>query len=342
MKRVVVLGASGLIGQQFARMIALHPKLELAGLYASARSAEKTLRNLWNLPFYDYPFDEDITLKNMDSIDMDFDIAFSGLPADIGRQVEGRLRTEGKAVFSNSSAYRMDDDVPILIPEINAEHLELAKMQQDQYGGFIITNANCSVTGASLYLDAINRKFPIQTAIISTYQAMSGAGIRGVSGVQIMDNIIPYIAKEEGKMEEEGKKILGKIADNRVIPSDIDIIANCARVPVIDGHLESITTVVDGIYEQEEVINHLKALTSPLSEIAAPKPHLRYIDGIAPQPRIHRFLGEGILEGMSTLVGRTRVHQLHISSFVLVHNTIRGGAGGSVLNAELAMNTLKI
>ena len=207
--KVAVLGSTGLIGQQFLRMLSKHPNLELVETYASKKSVGKKFKDIWRLPSFDFPdYLEDFDIVEMDKINADnFDIAFSALPAGIADKLELDLREQGKGVFTNSSPHRMDADVPILIPEINTPHLELARLQKERMSGFIISNANCSVTGASIYLNELNKISEIKTTVISTYQALSGAGLNGVSSLAISDNVIPYISNEEYKVEIEAKKI---------------------------------------------------------------------------------------------------------------------------------------
>ena len=278
---------------------------------------------------------------------MDFDIAFSGLPAEIAFDLEGKLREEGVSVFSNASAYRMGELVPILIPEINSEHLHLVSRQRkmSDSDGFIITNSNCSVSGSSIFLSELQKIIPIDTAVITTYQAMSGAGLTGVSGLKIVNNVIPFIKDEEKKIEIETKKILGKISnDGKIEYSDISIIANCARVPVVDGHLESITVFPKNknIVDVSEIITKMRKVKSSIFDPShfhiAPESHISIqTQPDRPQPALDVYSGEPeSAKGMSVSIGRIRVNSKSISAFILVHNTIRGGAGGSVLNAEFA------
>ena len=243
-KKCIILGCTGFIGQQFLRLLENHPKFELVAIYASSRSAGKKMKELWNLPYFDYPeIYSDLIINDIENISQDIDIAFSGLPASVAMEIEAKLRVRGVAVFSNASAHRMDKDVPILIPEINQEHLTLAKIQRENLGvhGFIITNANCSVTGAAMYLHELVRILPLNNAVITTYQALSGAGNKGLQMKNIKNNVIPYINLEEEKMIVEAKKILGKFEDQGFIRDHgISLVTNCARVNVIDGHLEAL------------------------------------------------------------------------------------------------------
>jgi len=327
--KAVILGASGLIGQQFTRLIASHPKIEIAALYAN-NSAGKKVRDIWKLPFFDVPDSvANRELESLSSIDEDFEIAFSGLPTSVAGSLESDLRSKGKYVFSNASAHRMDADVPILIPEINGK---MIKMVEEQEGdGFIIANSNCSISGVSIYLNEIYNFQPFKEVHVSTYQAMSGAGFKGLSNESYPNNVVPFIGGEEEKMEKEGNKITGK---------DLQINANCARVPVPDGHLASVNIKID--LDLEELKEHLRNLRSPLvgDYTIAPRRHLILLEEEdRPQPKLDAFLGEpSTAKGMATSVGRLRYKNGVLKAFVLAHNTIRGGAGGSVLNAEFAMN----
>ncbi|MFV2014534.1 MAG: aspartate-semialdehyde dehydrogenase, partial [Candidatus Heimdallarchaeota archaeon] len=233
-KKCVVLGATGLIGQQFVRLLADHPNFDLTNIYASKRSAGKDLSDIWQLPNYNIPSTfNNLKIEDLNEIsnNPNFYIAFSGLPTGIAKDVETNLRDKGVAVFSNASAHRMDSEVPILIPEINLEQLELAKVQQEKFDttGFIITNANCSVTGAAIYLYELSNILDINTSVITTYQAKSGAGYKGLSNQAIINNVFPFIQSEEDKIAIEANKIMGYYQNNSIKPREHSIIANCAR-----------------------------------------------------------------------------------------------------------------
>jgi aspartate-semialdehyde dehydrogenase len=347
-KRCVVLGATGLIGQQFIRLLENHPNFELSNVYASSNSSTKTMKEIWNLPNFDLPSDfNQLQIEDMADIENndDFDIAFSGLPANIALDLELALREKGVGVFTNASAHRMDREVPILIPEINQKQVELVKFQKEKYNtaGFIISNANCSVTGAAMYLHELSELINIDHSVISTYQAKSGAGYKGLSNQNYINNVFPFIKDEEEKISEEANKILGTYSIGGFIePRNHPIVANCARVNVTDGHLESVTTFSNDIkISQEDLIQGFKSIKSPLDSSlhTAPKKHLVYLEEEdRPQPKLDSYHGENNqTSGMSLMVGRLRIINNAISSFILVHNTIRGSAGGAILNAELAL-----
>jgi len=344
--KVSILGATGIIGQQFVRMLADHPKFDLHHLYASERSAGSTIGDIWQLPNFDCP--QSVVhheIEDISHLDDDFEIAFSALPSDVAINFEADLRAAGIKVFSNAGAHRMDEDVPILIPEINADHIQLVDIQQDKYDtdGFIITNSNCSAAGAAIYLGELKQVTEIKTGVITTYQALSGAGIGGVAALDINGNVLPYIGNEEPKIIAETKKINGSLADNQIKPFAARLLANAARVNVSDGHLEAISCFTkDKITDNQ--LAELKTIQSPLDITkfhVAPTTHLNYMEKEdRPQPILDVFRSDDnpASAGMTVHTGRIRVIDSDISAYVLVHNTIRGGAGGSVLNAEYALN----
>jgi aspartate-semialdehyde dehydrogenase len=343
---VAVLGATGMIGQRFIQLLEGHPFFEINGLYASERSDGKRVSQV--LKVKDYEFDQETLNTEIKQIDIkkiaeSCRIAFSGLPADIAKDIEQDLADEGVAVFSNASSHRMRDDVPLLIPEVNPDHLEVVRSQGTyDNGGFIVTNANCSTTGIALPLKALYDAFGLRLVCVSTYQALSGAGYPGVPSLDIIGNVLPYIKSEEVKMEIEILKMLGTLEDEKVRYAEFDMLANCARVPVIDGHLESLIMTFKKDPKVEEV-------ASALSEFRAEPQHLELptapIDPIIvrdepdrPQPVLDAFAGEPKrARGMAVTVGRLRKKDTYFKAFALSHNTLRGGAGGSILNAELAV-----
>ena len=347
MKQVAVLGATGIIGQQFIRMLCDNPKFHLNSVYASERSAGKKLTEIWNLPFYKCPEEfADIEIEHINNPSDSLDIVFSGLPATVAKEVEPLFRDKGLGVFSNASAFRMDPLIPILIPEINQSHLELVKLQQENTGsqGFIVTNANCSVSGAAIYLGELRKLLAFSHAVITTYQALSGAGIKGVSSIEIASNVIPFIQSEEEKIVVELRKILAKLGENGKLEApDFRVATNCARVPVIDGHLEAISVIAENEdFNTYDLSMNFAKIRSPLDHDLhfAPTQHLIAVQGNnRPQPRLDAFFGETpATKGMSVIAGRFRKFDDMFNSYILVHNTIRGGAGGSLLNAELMLD----
>jgi len=345
--KVAVLGATGMIGQRFVQLLEGHPYFEIEGLYASERSEGKKLREA--LKIRDHEFTEEslemrISATDVKEIARSSRVAFSGLPSDIAGDIESELASAGVAVFSNAANHRMEADVPLLIPECNADHIEMVRRQASfANGGFIVTNANCSTTGIALPLKALDDAFGLDTVVASTYQAISGAGYPGVPSMDILGNVIPFIKNEEEKMETELAKILGSMEGDAFVPSKVQMLVNCARVPVMDGHLESLVLSTRKDATVEEVVKVLENFRSSPQELQLPSAPLRPIivrrENDRPQPAIDALAGEPArARGMSTVAGRIRKKNNFIKLFVLSHNTIRGGAGGSVLNAELAVS----
>jgi len=237
----------------------------------------------------------------------------------------------------------MRPDVPLLIPEVNPDHLEMVRSQSTfSNGGYIVTNANCSTTGLALPLQAIYQKFGLRACYVSTYQAVSGAGYPGVPSLDILGNVVPFIKNEEEKMEEEIHKMLGKLDGNKVRYAEFEMIASCARVPVVDGHLESVVVKLGKEGSPEDVIKvmekfkpepqKLKLPTAPVQPIIVRREENR------PQPAADALAGDPArARGMAVSIGRVRESKGYIKFWLLSHNTLRGGAGGSVLNAELAV-----
>jgi aspartate-semialdehyde dehydrogenase len=342
---IAVLGATGPIGQRFVQMLEGHPYFEIEGLYASERSGGKKFGD--TIKIRDHEFSEEITetkIKVMDlnHISKNVRVAFSGMPSDIAGPSETELSKKGVAVFSNAGSHRMDKHVPIIIPEINPEHAESIK-QQDTYksGGFIVTNANCSSTGIAPPLFALYKKFGLEEVFVSTYQALSGAGYPGVASLDAVGNVVPFIDKEEEKMEMELGKIFGNYSPKGGFKyADFKVMAHCARVPVIDGHTESLTLKLGSAPSLEEVASALskfKGEPQKLKLPSAPKqPIIVRTEKDRPQPVYDVLAGSpSRAKGMVSTVGRIRESNGYYKMFVLSHNTIRGGAGGSMLNAEL-------
>jgi len=343
--KVAILGATGMIGQRFIQLLEDHPYFEIEGMYASERSEGKRLRDTMKLK--DVEFRADTLERVIEQIDAKkisqrCRVAFSGLPSDVAKDVESSLAENGVGVYSNASSHRMAPDVPLLIPEVNPDHLEVIKKQSTfANGGYIVTNANCSTTGIVPPLKVIQDSFGLRMVCVSTYQAVSGAGHPGVPSLDILGNVVPFIKQEEEKMEIELLKILGTAKDGAFQYADFPFLANCARVPVIDGHLESLTVEMERGGDEEEVARamsqfrgepqRLELPTAPRAPIIVRKEDNR------PQPIQDVNAGEPQrARGMAVTVGRIRRKDQYLKLFVLSHNTIRGGAGGSVLNAELA------
>lgn len=343
--QVAVLGATGMIGQRFVQLLEDHPYFEIGGLYASERSEGKTLAEVLRLKgvrFHEDTLSMRIEALEPKAIGKRCRAAFSGLPSDVAGDYETSLAGEGVAVFSNAASHRMDEDVPLLIPEVNPDHLEMVRGQSTfANGGFIVTNANCSTTGLALPLQAIYQGFGLRACYVSTYQAVSGAGYPGVPSLDIMGNVVPFIKNEEEKMEEEIYKMLGTLKGGRVQCPEFDMIASCARVPVIDGHLESVVLRLGRTARAPEVAKVLESFVSEPQSLELPTAPVRPIivmkEDNRPQPAADSLAGEPVrARGMAVSVGRVRESKGYIKIWLLSHNTLRGGAGGSVLNAELA------
>lgn len=345
-----IFGASGMVGQRFVAMLEGHPQIELSAVYSSERTKGKRLADVWRLP--ETMLEEGIGSLKLEKLDVEdavkrkIKIGFGAVPADLAKTVEDEAAKAGLAVFSNASAYRMDELTPILIPEINYEHLKIVELQKKKRGtkGFIVTNANCSVTGLSVALKPLVEKFSFKKVFVSTYQAISGAGYPGVPSLDINANCLPYIKNEEDKMNREGRKILGTFDGKAIVPRDIDIWANCVRVPSRDGHLEAVTIQLDGnipsVSDIAEAFSSFTGVPQRLKLPTAPtKPIILRIEDNRPQPILDALAGSpGRARGMAVSVGRIRLNGDLLRFFCLVHNTIRGSAGGSILNAECAIH----
>jgi len=342
--QVGVLGATGSVGQKFVELLINHPWFEISVLAASERSAGKTYRTATNwimsttLPEHiGY-----ITVRTCTPADITTGtrtskmpkILFSGLDAAVAGEIESDLAKAGFTIVSNARNHRFDKYVPLMIPEVNPEHLELIKKQDTS--GAIVTNPNCSTIGMVMALKPLHEKFGIESVNVATMQAISGGGYPGVSGMDILDNVVPYIGGEEEKMETEPLKILGKFSENGIIETSIKISAQCNRVPVIDGHLECVQVKFKTKPSKEEIINAWKefeSLPQKLNLPTAPNNPIHYFtEKRFPQPKTHRNLENG----MAVSVGRLRECTLFDYKFVVLsHNTIRGAAGGTILVAEL-------
>ncbi|MDK2876549.1 MAG: aspartate-semialdehyde dehydrogenase [Archaeoglobaceae archaeon] len=331
---VCVLGATGMVGQKFVQLLENHPWFEVKSLAASERRIGKKYGSEveWlisaNLPEYA----RDIEMVPLDPKYVDADIVFSALPADIAREVEPKFAEAGFAVSSNASAFRMEEDVPLVIPEVNADHLRLIEVQKRRrnWDGFIITNPNCTTTMFVITLKPL-MDLGLKSVRIASMQALSGAGYPGVPSLAITDNVIPFIKNEEEKCETEPLKILGTLKGDRVELAKLKISASCHRVPVIDGHTEAVWVEFDrdvSVEEVKDAFNSLKPLELPSSP---EKVIVIRNEPDRPQPRLDRDTGRG----MSVVVGRIRKDAWGIKYIVLGHNTVRGAAGASILNAEL-------
>lgn len=337
--RVGILGATGTVGQRFVQLLENHPQFEITALAASDRSTGKPYVEAcaWKLAGKMPDFVKNITVQPIEP-PLDCDIVFSSLPSSVARETEEAFARAGYPVISNSSSYRMDEDVPLLIAEINHEHVGLIEKQKQKRGfgkGFIVTNPNCAVVSFAPPLAALHRKFGVEEVIVTTLQAISGAGYPGVPSLDITDNVVPYIAGEEPKVETEAQKILGKFTDGGIEKADFTVSAQCFRVHVIDGHTASVRVNLKQTATMEEVIEAINTFPS-LDLYSSPKCFMEYCDEPSrPQPRLDRDSGNG----MTITVGRLFPDNVFDYRFVsLSHNTVRGAAGSAVLNAELLIS----
>ena len=337
--KVSILGATGAVGQRFVQLLENHPWFEISALTGSERSIGKKYGDVchWVLPGSIPDYVLGMTVIPSES-DFDAQLIFSALPTEQAREIEPALAYKGYAICSNASAHRTWEDVPVLIPEVNADHTRLIEIQQKQRGwnGFIVTNPNCTSSGLTIAFRALHDAFNIQRAFIVSMQAISGAGYPGVSSLDILDNVIPYIAGEEEKVESESLKMLGTFNGNKIEEATITLSAHTNRVAVIDGHLVvSSVEFMEKVSPRDarQVLIDFKAPEIVADLPSAPKPVIVVKDEPdRPQPRRDRYEGNG----MASVVGRLRADPIfHIKFANLVHNTIRGAAGGAILNGEL-------
>jgi aspartate-semialdehyde dehydrogenase len=340
---VAILGATGAVGQTFIRLLADHPWFEIAELAASERSEGKTYAEAAR--WIEGTMPERVAgmiVKSTDPAGITSPIAFSALDSSVAGDVERAFARAGKFVLSNAKNFRMDDDVPLVIPEVNASHLQLLTRQRAERGwsGAIVTNANCAATVAALALAPLQERFGIDKLFLTTMQAVSGAGYPGVASLDILGNVIPYIADEEPKLEREMLKLLGTYAEGAVTFADMKVSSHTNRVAVEHGHTVCITASFNERPTPEAARETLASWKGDESTWGLPSRPLRPVivaeEPNRPQPR--RDVNAG--GGMSVIVGRVRPDPvLDIRMVALGHNTIRGAAGGSVLNAELLART---
>lgn len=334
MLKVGILGATGTVGQKFIRLLENHPYFEISDIVASGRNKGKKYIDAvsWKQETKIPENVKNMKLKTYDE-DLEANLFFSGLDASVAGEIETFLADKGSYVISNSKNHRMDKDVPISIPEINEEHFEILKTQK--HDGFIVTNSNCSTMFLALVLAPLHKKFGIKKVFVSTMQAISGAGYPGVPSLDILGNVVPYIGGEEDKLETELRKMLGTYENGSIIDADITVSAHCNRVPVIDGHTETLSIEFDKKPSVDEVKSILKNFKSTPQELKLPSapdnPIIVHEDDDRPQPRLDAYVNNG----MSASVGRIRECSIFdIKMVIMGHNTIRGAAGAAILNAE--------
>ena len=332
---VAILGATGSVGQRFIELLNDHPWFEISELAASDRSAGKKYADAANW-IMQTPLPNkfaNMIVKKCEP-NLEAKIAFSGLDASVAGDIETEFAKNGYYIISNARNHRFDEDVPLMIPEVNPDHLDILKTQN--YEGGIVTNPNCSTIGMVLALKPLHDAFGLEDVNVVTMQAVSGSGYPGVPSMDIIDNVVPFIGGEEKKMESEPLKILGSLGTGKIENAKFKISAQCNRVAVIDGHLETVQVNFKNKPSKEEIIkvwNEFKSQPQDLNLPSAPKqPIVYFSEEKYPQPKIHR----NVENGMAASVGRLRECPIFDYKFiVLSHNTIRGAAGGTILIAEL-------
>ena len=344
-RKVAILGATGAVGQRFIQLLQGHPWFKIEVIAASERSAGKKYKNACNWTM-ESNMPKEIAEMNVEDTKLEavekagnVDFVFSALPGDLAGPVETEFAAK-YPVFSKASAHRMDNDVPLIIPEVNPDHAALIPIQKKARGwkGFISTDPNCSTIQLALSLKPL-MEFGLRQVVVSTMQALSGAGYPGVSSLDIIDNVVPFISKEEEKMECEPQKILGAFDGKRVRPADFVLSSSCNRVNVKDGHLESVFVRLDEnptVEAVEDAFRRFKGEPQKLKLPSAPEnPIVVRKEPNRPQPRYDRDEGKG----MSIVVGRVRKDPIMTVKYMcLGHNTIRGAAGGGILSAELLVS----
>jgi aspartate-semialdehyde dehydrogenase len=340
---VAVLGATGSVGQRFVQLLDGHPWFEVAALTGSDRSAGQTYAEAcrWVLPELMPEWAARMKVHPSEPDSIPARIAFSALPADQARELEPYFARAGLAVCSNASAFRMEPDVPLILPEVNADHVALVEAQRRERGwqGCIVTNPNCTSTGLTVVLKALKEAFGLSRVLAVSLQAVSGAGYPGVPSLDILDNAIPYIPGEESKVEAEPRKMLGELRGERVLEAEFAISAHTNRVPVSDGHLVCASVELEepaGVEAAAIALRDFNAHELARELPSTPRPAIRVrSEPGRPQPRLDRMTGKG----MTTVVGQLRPDPVfHLKFAVLSHNTIRGAAGGSIYNAELLVD----
>ncbi|OGF68297.1 MAG: aspartate-semialdehyde dehydrogenase [Candidatus Fischerbacteria bacterium RBG_13_37_8] len=344
--KVAVMGCTGLVGQQFIRMLEKHPYFDIELITASPQSAGFKYGDV-----VDWIVGGETPGKIIDMIIADtaiesfrakgIKVVFSALPAAIAKDIEGLLVEDGYCIFTNASSYRMLPDVPIVIPEVNSEHFRLVEHQLKKHSGFIVTNSNCTTAGLVVFLKPL-MSFGIRSVMVTTYQALSGAGRHGVASMDIIGNIIPFIRNEEEKMENETRKIMGMLFNGSIAPCEMEVNASCCRVAVRDGHLESVSIELSEEVDLGTLLDALKSFRGVPQELRLPTapevPVIVRMEEDRPQPLLDVYNGNPErARGMAVTAGRIRKKGNRVNCFILSHNTIRGAAGTCILNAELAL-----
>jgi len=355
-KRVAIIGVTGSVGQEFVQSLNNHPWFQVTQIAASSRSAGKKYLDAirdpsgiiaWDVGGEIPEYIKEMTVKTIDELDVSqLDMAFSAVESEAARDIETKIAAD-IPVISTSSAHRYEDDVPILIPGINDEQAELLEIQKKNrnWKGWIAPLPNCTTTGLAITLKPLLEKYGAKKVLMTSMQAISGGGKSGVSAMGITDNIIPYIPKEEGKVKLETRKILGKLIDGKIEDADIRVSCTCTRVPVLDGHTESVfvetTKDIDPVKAKETYDQYNKEISVAGLPSAPEKYYAFHEDPTRPQPRMERSVGDG----MTTTIGRVEKEELfdHGLKYILFsHNKKMGSAKGAVLLAEMLYKKDKI
>ncbi|MEF8881919.1 MAG: aspartate-semialdehyde dehydrogenase [Halapricum sp.] len=336
---VGILGATGAVGQRLIQLLDPHPQFEIGAVTASENSAGKSYREAakWRI---DAPIPESIANLRVRQteptyVPNDIDILFSSLPSSVGEAVEPKFAEAGYVLSSNSSNFRTDADVPLTIPEVNADHIDLIEVQRDERGwdGAIVKNPNCSTITMVPPLAALDEAFGLDRVDVSTLQAVSGAGYNGVTSMEIIDNAIPHIGGEEEKMETESRKLLGEFDGAEVEWNDFDVAASCNRIPTLDGHLENVWADTSEDASPAEAVEAMEEYPS-IDLNSSPEQLIRvFEEPDRPQPRLDRNRENG----MGIAVGGVQSTTEGVQFNCLAHNTLRGAAGASILNGELLL-----
>jgi aspartate-semialdehyde dehydrogenase len=343
---VCIMGATGVVGQHFVSLLAHHPWFEVVELAASDRSAglryEEACHWLLPTPMPDPMRDWIVRPISVEAApSLNCNLVFSALPSSVAGPVEEKLAGAGYSVCSNAAAHRMDQDTPLLIPEVNADHLALIHVQRRRrrWKGLIVTSPNCSTTQLALLLKPLQQAFGLRRLSVVTLQAISGAGYPGVPAGDILGNVVPFIAGEEEKIEQECRKLLGTLGDSSVSDAPVVVSAQCNRVPVLSGHMECVSIEFEHRPEVARVLAVLETFRGPAEVADLPsspqQPVILREEPDRPQPALDSTVGRG----MSVVAGRVRpCPVLHIRLVLLGANTIRGAAGGAIHNAELLVS----
>jgi aspartate-semialdehyde dehydrogenase len=338
-KKVVVLGATGMMGQKFVELLANHPWFEVEALAASDKSVGKSYIETTGSKASKLPE----TLQGLTVVEAkpraieDPDVVFSALPTDVAGSIEEDFAKAGLPVFSNASSHRMDQNVPLLNPEVNADHVGMVEEQKrrTKLDGFIVANPNCTTAILTLSLKPVYDAFGLETVLVSSMQAISGAGYPGVASLDILENVIPFIQNEEEKVERETNKILGSVSK----PAGITVSASCNRVPTINGHIEVVFAKTKSPAVPEDVAKAMSGFVSVPQKLKLPTApaHPIVVRREEDRPQTRLDVEEG--RGMTVSVGRVRKDAAlgGIKYIALGHNLVRGGAGCSILNAELML-----